>query len=124
MNCPWCSKEISDQFDTFHMSGECVGNRYDQTPHPFSREWCDPLWRNKWLNGMDDEQIESYTHEQLKVILPAFEKAGHHLVFGQYAVALREIVESITLYRMVQVMTYKQFSIYKRGLDLLKNRGK
>jgi hypothetical protein len=106
------------------MGGECIGNSYNQTPHPFSREWCDPEWRSKWLIDLDDDQLESLSDGQLRDILPAFELVGLHRVFGQHAVAVRQMIESIINFKMVNTMTFNDFKNYKQGLDLLSSRSK
>lgn len=125
--CPWCLITL-ETINPWHMGGGCVGNVYYQFPHPFTPEWCDPIWRQKWLADMDDEELEAMSTEDLAEKLVAFGVATGEAepvkIFGQYAVALRDIVHALEQSNMKRLpvkgsISFKLFSAYIKGLERL-----
>jgi len=43
-----------------------------QFPHPYSDEWNDPLWRERWLNGLSDDQLKLMSPAAKGYELPAY----------------------------------------------------
>lgn len=126
--CPWCWKEMFF-VSRHHMSGECVGNVYNQLPHPFGDEWCDPEWRHEWLDDMDDEEIDSLSDEELREKNITFEVVNTtnepFRIFGEYAISVREIISSMndSSRRRIPVqpdgLSYRWFRYYLEGLKKL-----
>lgn len=130
--CPWCSQEITIEYDTYHLGGECIGNTYNQHPHPFSREWCDPDWRETWLNGMSDDELEECSPERLRSILPQYvlcftlNQDPMHL-YGEHALAWKNLCREWKKVEKQQhqtnqepTMSYLEYQRYMEGIELIK----
>lgn len=57
-----------------------------QTPHPLDPEWSDPDWRERWLNGLTDEQLASMSAADKGQTLPAYIWNNGYEIYGIKAI--------------------------------------
>lgn len=124
--CPWCFIEVTEPVGStpyiFHISGECVGNKYRQLPHPFGKEWNNWQWREDWLNGMSDDELDLLDDEQKKEVLPAYVyicsvNSIPYELYGEQAVLYLNLAEAFEKVNK-DIPNYDEFQLYLSGRDM------